>query len=105
LCRCLYIIVDYLQRELSVEYTITNQGLAHAYNVAINASVCSSGVDVTTELPVDVAASMAGNFGSARTILKYHVPDGVAMFRTVIFATAADGCNGIHYYPDDLPGY
>ena len=95
---------DYLNRELSVEDTINNQGIAHAYNVAVNASVCSSGIDVTTELPVDVSASLAGNSGSAQTILKYHVPDGVSMFRTVISATAEDGCNAIHYYPDDLPG-
>jgi parallel beta-helix repeat protein len=96
---------DYLQRELSVEYTITNQGLAHAYDVTVDASVCSSGVAVTSELPMAVAASLAGNNGWAPAILKYSVPEGVSMFRTVIFTAAADGCNGVHYYPHDLPGY
>ncbi|MFA5802222.1 MAG: NosD domain-containing protein [Thermoleophilia bacterium] len=96
---------EYLERELSVEYTITNRGIAHAYNVAINASVCSGGVYVTSALPVDVAASLSGNSGAEQATLKYHVPEGMATFRTVIFATAADGCNGIHYYPDDLSGH
>ena len=96
---------DYLERELSVRYTISNKGIAHAYQVEIDDSISNNGVNVTTVMPVVVSAGMTGNNGSAQSTLKYQVPDGVTVFRTVIFATARDGCNNLNYYPDVIPGH
>jgi hypothetical protein len=92
----------YLERNLSVSYTITNEGSSAAYNVKITASSGDHGVTLLTELP---ATAVDLNPGAEDLVsLTYHVPAGINSFRSANSATAQDDCGISHSYGTPLPG-
>ncbi len=93
---------DYQARLLTVDFSIRNrpQGPG-AYNTRVVGTDNTSGVITVTTLPLNLGAIDAGSQTSLT--LQYLVPDGVASFRTTIYATAEDGCGNGYQYPQAWP--
>ncbi|MHB9111766.1 MAG: right-handed parallel beta-helix repeat-containing protein [Thermoleophilia bacterium] len=88
---------DYIARELSVSWTISNNGGLPAYDVKLTSSANTSGVTLITPLPVafgDIAGA-----GQSTSTVKYQVPAGIASWLTANHASAVDACGTLYVYP------
>ena len=93
---------DYQNRELSVDYTLTNNAAAYAYDVNITASPADGGVTLSTGLPYLVSSGL--DIGASVTFtLRFHVPAGVMMYQTSTHATVRDEAGSLYYYPCKSP--
>ncbi|MBE0429651.1 MAG: hypothetical protein IBX61_07235 [Thermoleophilia bacterium] len=99
---------DYLNRDLSVDFSVSNNSAAadaytaaHAYSVAIEGASNTNGVTLSSPTPVNVGDIAAG--GSAPATIVFNVPVGVGSFSTKLSATADDGDGNSYSYPLD-PG-
>jgi hypothetical protein len=93
---------DYLARNLSVEYRISNGGSSAAYNLEVVGSTATNGAYGVTSMPLNLGNVDAGS--SAAFTLKYSTPAGVGNFLSTVYATAYDGCNTIYHYPSPYSG-
>ncbi len=89
---------DYINRDLSVDYTITNNAAVYAYDLTVTQTPADNGVTTATPLPMVVDPAL-GPGGMANFTIKFHVPPGVAVFRTSTHATARDDNGTVYYYP------
>lgn len=82
--------VDFLDRSLSVDYSMYNIGKVTAYRAQITEATATSGVTAKTPLPVNFGdiAPGAMNFFT----ITYHIPYGVSNYRAMLNASAQDGC-------------
>jgi len=92
----------FADRDLSVDFTITNNGGEPAFSPQVVGSVSTNGVTLNTALPYKTGAIYAG--GSADLTLVYEVQMGIASFRTTTYATALDSCGNSHSYPGPFTG-
>ncbi len=81
---------DYTAGLLSVNYPVNNNGTTIAMNVNITNSSPTDGVTTASALPVSVGNIAAA--ASTPVTIQYHVPPGVAIFRTINGATAQNNC-------------
>lgn len=95
---------DYLDRALSVDYSIKNTSSRTAYDVQIVTSTASNGVSTITSMPADVGDISGGS--SSIVTLKYMVPLVVAQppilinnFSTEVTAASEDQCGHDFTYP------
>lgn len=90
---------NYLNRELSVDYSISNNSAAvNAYGVEVTGSSNTDGVTLSSTTPVSAGDIAAGS--SAPVTLVYHVPEGVGSFHANVTGTASDGTNDYDYPAD-----
>ncbi|MDO8735925.1 MAG: hypothetical protein Q7K29_02430 [Thermoleophilia bacterium] len=95
---------DYLNNELSVPYQLINPSSETTnYSVEIQYSSATSGVILTTEMPVWLGDVEPGNHGDA--VLKYLVPENTNSFKTTVFASSFDDCGTGYYFPGPPPGW
>jgi hypothetical protein len=93
---------DFQDSNLSVDYTITNDAGAYAYDVEITSAPASNGVTVATPMPYQVSPGL--DIGqSAPYTLKFHIPPGVMSFSTSTHGTARDEAGTLFYYPCKSP--
>jgi beta propeller repeat protein len=93
---------DYLERQLSVDYQLSNSGTGEAIDTAIQASICAPvSVYAANPLPLTGGSLMPG--ASAVVTLKYHVPVGVHSFRANTYASCGDDAGRLHWFPERLP--
>ncbi|MDO8736976.1 MAG: NosD domain-containing protein [Thermoleophilia bacterium] len=92
---------DYMQHRLSISWTVNNDGNNTVYDVTVSGCMNTNGVMVETPLPSSLGNLAGGN--STSLTLAYSVPMGVGTFRSAIFLTANDRCEGAYEYPAPLP--
>ncbi len=92
-------VADYNNRILSVDYTVSNAG-PDAKDVTIAGTVDSGGV---TSVNTPSLASDIASGGGHTYIVEYHVPVGVVVFTSTVYATAQSGAT-IYDYPGPYPG-
>lgn len=85
---------DYLQRELSVMLVASNKGRNTGYGVTITGGTNSSGVTLSTGMPIALGDIAKG--GSAFARIKYRIPVGVMGFSSSLAGNASDAC-GVGY--------
>ena len=93
---------DYLARLLTVDFTATNPNGPAAFNLSLVGEQTTNGVTEATTLPLNLGDLQVG--GNVPFSLQYNVPDGVAYFRTIVFATANDASGLSYSYPAPYPG-
>jgi uncharacterized protein YdaL len=85
---------EYLNHMLSVDFELSNDGGAEAYNVTVAGAHATNGVAlISSPEPFPVPA-----FGAAPLSLKFAVPPGVQNFRTQLSVTALDSCGNLYEY-------
>lgn len=87
-------MADYIARELSVPWMFTNNGSNDAVDLRIVSVSNSSGVTLSSALPVVLGDVPQG--GSATAVLVYDIPDGVAGWFAGLSGTVSDPA-GISY--------
>lgn len=92
---------DYLGRRLSVDYSISNNSTAAAYDVSIIGTVNTDGATSLSPLP---ALSLIDPGASASITIQYNVPVGVSAYRTTVYATASNSCGTVSSYPGPWQG-
>lgn len=92
---------DYLNRELTITYSLCNTGGNDAYDVNIVGTTSTNGVLSLETPPVAVGdVERAGQPSSCATLVfKYLVPHGVEAFKTVTYVTADGPCGTTYEYP------
>jgi hypothetical protein len=92
---------DFLQRSLSITYSLCNIGANDAQGVTLVGSTNTNGVIFSTATP-----EILGDFAGAdpatscnNITLKYLVPFGVASFKTTTYLTAVSPCGSSYDYP------
>jgi parallel beta-helix repeat protein len=90
---------DYVERELSVTWMVTNNGGVDASDVRLTGSNNSQGVTLSTELPADISSLISSSGGSASLQVKYHIPESVGMWHTINTACALDPEGTAFTYP------
>ncbi|MBI5871368.1 MAG: hypothetical protein HZB44_10530 [Actinobacteria bacterium] len=93
---------DYQNRQLSIDYRMSNTGTGFALESTVQASFCNpSTVYSVTQLPSAVGDI---NPGSSRTVtLKYFVPTNVGSFTTTTYATCNDDAGSTYWFPGSMP--
>ena len=93
---------DYQNRQLSIDYRMSNTGTGTALQSTVQASLCSPGsVTVSTSLPLTVGDL---DPGISRTVtLKYFVPTTVGSFTTTTYATCNDDAGRTYWFPGPMP--
>ena len=91
---------DYQARELSVSWSLSNNGNGNAYEVKITGSFDTNGVTVVSALPISIGTIAV--VGSDAMTLKYLIPEGVGVWRTSLQASAQDGCGATYSYQGSL---
>ena len=92
---------DYQNRQLSIDYKLSNKGTGIAIAATIAASYGNpTSVYVTTLLPLTVG-DIGPNSASAVT-LKYYVPTSVSSFTTTTYANCKDDANRIYWFPGPM---
>ncbi|MFA6001766.1 MAG: IPT/TIG domain-containing protein [Thermoleophilia bacterium] len=95
---------DYLKRELSVQYRISNSSQdAAAVNLQILDSMSTAGVLMASPTPLDMGELAPGAQGDM--VIRYLVPTNVGFFKTTLFASSLDTCGGTYYFPGPPPGW
>lgn len=79
---------NYLDRQLLVDYRISNAGAGPAYNVLLTEATASSGVTLVSSLPL-LIDSRLDPAEEATITLRWQVPAGIASFRTKLTACAS----------------
>ena len=93
---------DYVNRQLSIDYRLGNNGTGLAVNPTVRASICNpETVQVTTALPLPLGDLAAGAFTSVT--LKYHVPTNVPRFTATTYVICQDDGGHDYWYPGPLP--
>lgn len=97
---------DYLNRELTISYSLCNTGANDAYNVNTVGAVSTNGVVLLAGMPAVVGdIQRAGQPASCTQVtFKYLVPHGVELFKTVTYVTAVGPCGGNYAYPGPYIG-
>ena len=92
---------DYVQGQLSVNFTFSNTGPDDAFGVSLVGSVNTNGVVLLSTVPMTIGSITAtGTPGSSVPItVKYSVPPGVMAFRSTLYSSAQDVCGITYYYP------
>jgi len=91
---------DYVARELSVTWTVTDTGDIAANGVRITGSVDSNGVVLSTALPAGVISAAIPNSGSSSPVtLKYNIPEEVGSWHASLTASAMDSAGTAYTYP------
>lgn len=93
---------DYVNRILTVEFSVGNQGLQTARSAFVLRSMANMGVE---SMP---SVSSLGDIpsGESRAMeLRYRVPAGVTTFLTRIYLSADDDRGRTYYYPEAPPGF
>lgn len=87
----------YQARELSVRYSFANQGAGSAHAFAVRQVDTIPATVTVAALPDPVAVIGPGT----TTVLhvRYQVPQGVALFKTALFASCRDGGGGEQWFP------
>jgi hypothetical protein len=93
---------DYLQRHLSVFFSVTNVGTSLAHNVEVQAYGASNGVAVISPESVALGDLEYGN-ATLYTVV-YLVPQGTSSFRVDNYASFQDGAGNLFYFPVTPPG-
>lgn len=95
---------EYLNHRLSVPFQLINPSAETTnYSVEIQDSHTTGGVIMVTDMPLwlgDIAPA-----SHADAVLKYLIPENTNTFNTTIYASSADGCGGIYYFPGPPPGW
>lgn len=89
---------DYVARELSVEFIVSNTGGSEARDVQIDGSSNTNGVTLLTGLPTVVGNLTAG--GSEQIVMRYSVPFGTGDFVSYLTGSATDLEGNTHTYPE-----
>lgn len=92
---------DYISRELSVTYSLCNDGTNNALSTTLTGSKNTNNVALTT--PVPAAIGNVGGGSCASFTVKYLVPPGVQSFLSVTYVNANDPCNQLYSYPAPYP--
>lgn len=92
---------DYLARDLSVDYKISNAGSGDATNLKAVYLTATNGVMPLSATPVSLGSLGAGSNKSAT--YHYSVPPGVLFFRAVTYVTCSDLAGGSYAYPGPAP--
>jgi hypothetical protein len=97
---------DYVQGELSVTFTFSNNGIDNAYNVALVGSINTNSAQLASTVPVPIGdiAAAGGPGSSVPVTVKYAIPAGVNTFRSTVYLTAYDVCGVVHAYPSVFSG-
>jgi hypothetical protein len=93
---------DYLTGLLSVNYNVSNAGPGTAQSVQLIGAVNTMGAETMAGIPGSLGNIAVGS--SEAAVVKYHVPAGVSMFRSSIYAAATDACGVSYAYPGPMPG-
>jgi archaellum component FlaF (FlaF/FlaG flagellin family) len=88
---------DYIDRILSVDYTIYAVSAYPVVNVAITDSPSSNGVTLASSMPMDLGNITGGS--SAPATLQYNVPTGVTGYLTTVYVSAQDACGALFNWP------
>lgn len=88
---------DYLTRELSIDYSISNDGADHAFAGRIISGAANNGVTVLTPSPISLGNLMDDT--SYTFIKKYSIPAGTAKFAAEMQVSAQDQCGASYSYP------
>jgi hypothetical protein len=93
---------DYYNRQLSIDYRLSNNGTGTAMSPTIVASICNpTSVYITTPLPLTVG-DLSPN-SSSTVALKYYVPASVSRFTTTTYANCKDDVGRTYWFPGALP--
>ena len=93
---------DYQNRQLSIDYRMSNAGTGIASAATVAASYGNpTSVYVITPLPLTMGDL---NPGISRTVtLKYYVPTSAGRFTTTSYASCKDDAGRTYRYPGQLP--
>lgn len=89
---------DYANRDLSVDFRISNEGQEAGIKATLDSVKTDSGVAVITSLPESLG-DLVGSGGYASFTVKYQIPNGVQSFLTDVRAHCYDNEGNEYYYP------
>ena len=89
---------DYANRDLSVDFRISNEGQEAGIKATLDSVKTDSGVAVMTSLPESLG-DLVGSGGYASFTVKYQIPNGVQSFSTDVRAHCYDNEGNEYYYP------
>lgn len=92
-------LIDYINREVSVDYQLNNTGNQGAFGVQVTGSTATNGVTMITPMPL--ALGEIGRGGAANYTLKYRVPLTTAGFTTYNTHSAEDLCGNSYNMEED----
>ena len=95
---------DYLARELSVSYGLSDSGGTGAYGIQVEGSINTGSVFPASAMPLSIGDIPGGTSDSLTLTIKYVVPSGVTSFRSVTFVTMKDACGTVYAIPGAYPG-
>lgn len=93
----------YMERELAVDYSVTNNGAGDATNLQITYLAASNGATALTAAPVALG-DLTLHQGRSFTI-EYHVPEGMSAFRATTYMTCNDLGGTAYAFPGPAPSY
>jgi hypothetical protein len=93
---------DYTAGNLSVDYSMTNNGSGDAANIQVVYLVATNGVTSQTSTPFAVSDLKTGQ--SAPFTVNYQVSPGVSFFRATTYATCNDLGGASYSFPGAAPG-
>ncbi|MHB8859879.1 MAG: hypothetical protein ACYC6Z_10430 [Thermoleophilia bacterium] len=92
---------DYINRHLSIDYSVTNMTASDATGVEIVGSIGSRSVSNLTPMPIKIGPLAGGGNFSFR--ITYRIPEGITSFHNLVKANSEDGCGNIYAYPEPSP--
>ncbi|MHB9112616.1 MAG: metallophosphoesterase [Thermoleophilia bacterium] len=92
---------EYLNRDLSVDYSLSNNGAGDATGLQTVYLTATNGVLPLTGLPVSMGDLPVGS--SKSMTVHYEVPAGVVVFQTTTFVTCNDLARGTYSFPGPAP--
>ncbi|MDO8735990.1 MAG: metallophosphoesterase [Thermoleophilia bacterium] len=95
--------VDYVNRDLSVDYSLNNDGAGDAAGLQAVHLMATNGVLPVTAMPLFAGDLAVG--AAAQITIHYQVPIGVAVFRATTFMTCNDLARGTYAFPGPAPVY
>ena len=95
--------LDYLNRDLYVEYSLTNTGAGDATGLQAVSLTATNGVLPLTSVPVSIGDLAVG--ASTAMMVHYLVPNDVVVFRARTFVTCNDLARGAYAFPGPAPVY
>lgn len=95
---------DYLARQLSVSYSVSDSAGTGAYSIQVEGSTNTGSVIATSALPIALGDIPGGTTVYLTLTMKYEVPSGVTSFRSITYMTAKDACGNLYTFPGVYPG-
>ncbi|MBI5870388.1 MAG: metallophosphoesterase [Actinobacteria bacterium] len=92
---------DYLIRDLSVDYSLSNTGTGDAAGLQVVYLNSTNGVLPLTSVPASLG-NVAVGAGASMTV-HYQVPNDVLLFRSTIYVTCTDLAGGSYAFPGPAP--